>query len=617
MNFITWTFVIIAIAVSFTSLLFGFFRYFNIRRIPKARGVKKSLYWGIGALVVVYVIGLFLWVKDKDVGQNTIEVLEQLLAQGQTQKVIEKGEKEEVEMRAKLMQVQILVMKTRYRLFIEKPDRYSLYDLMQKYADTIEHEIGNLQRIGIEFLAIVDTIRALGFNEVLERYPARREILILSDRGLAELTKLKMYSVEDLEHLTRIVQSYNESNYVNALDEIDRWRNALEDRQYDLIRFRLKAVDMPYFAHKLRTLRWINYTPPRFAKDDNIVVEARIRKDLALLRENGFLGIVIGFAVNSRDINIPKIAQETGLKGCVLGIRDITNASEKEYAFGVRQYVDAYFIDNFSKHPRSEYGLLIEATASLRRRTGKPISITNAYWDYIIKARTRYGDIADPLNEDLMSMQDWVFVELPRPPVDVRELVMMDSRFHGFAQRERQIVMYRRIPVPSRGDNFDEEGQRDYYQNMIEETDLLFVFCEAFDQNTSSTGLFTSDRKPKRVIEYLTKPEIVFTSRTWYGDLHLMKGKVLNISDPRDYKILTYIKVGDTWWSKPYNAHPTVPINEDFSWQVPIITGGFDYNCTQVKVYLVRKEYDPRYRSRPDSSDAIATVQITRVEKEP
>ena len=294
-----------------------------------------------------------------------------------------------------------------------------------------------------------------------------------------------------------------------------------------------------------------------------------------------------------------------------MGIGDSLDASAKEYAFSVRNYVDAYSISL----KRQSDDQLSEATSILRRRTGKPISITATYRAYFVESRTPYGEIVDALNEELIAIQDWIFVGTTYAG-NVRELVEMDSRFHGFPQRERRVVMYRRIPVPWSELESYEETQKNSYQTLIEETDVVFVFNEAFDQDTSSSyGLFTWNRKPKKVIEYLTKPQIVFTNRTWHGDLHLMKGKVLNCSNPKDYKIFTQITVGGRWWNKPYDAYPTVPIEEDFSWQVPIITGGIDERCTEVKVYLVKSEYDPRYKSWLKSSDMIATSRIIREER--
>ena len=69
MNFVTWTFTIIGIAVSFIPMLFGFFQYLNKRGSPKASVIKKAIYWGVGTLAILYVIGLFVWVEpDKDTG---------------------------------------------------------------------------------------------------------------------------------------------------------------------------------------------------------------------------------------------------------------------------------------------------------------------------------------------------------------------------------------------------------------------------------------------------------------------------------------------------------------------------------------------------------------------
>ena len=62
MNFLTWTFAIIGIGVSFIPLLFSLFQYFNKRGSPKTRVVKKSFTWGLTTLFILYMLGLVFWV---------------------------------------------------------------------------------------------------------------------------------------------------------------------------------------------------------------------------------------------------------------------------------------------------------------------------------------------------------------------------------------------------------------------------------------------------------------------------------------------------------------------------------------------------------------------------
>ncbi len=66
-----------------------------------------------------------------------------------------------------------------------------------------------------------------------------------------------------------------------------------------------------------------------------------------------------------------------------------------------------------------------------------------------------------------------------------------------------------------------------------------------------------------------------------------------SVEDPTRYAIATYIKVSGGWWTKPYWAYPTVPIDEDGYFFVDITTGGHDQNATEIVAYLVPEGYSP------------------------
>jgi hypothetical protein len=86
-----------------------------------------------------------------------------------------------------------------------------------------------------------------------------------------------------------------------------------------------------------------------------------------------------------------------------------------------------------------------------------------------------------------------------------------------------------------------------------------------------------------------TAPHIEITSVSPYGDLNgTVAGRVCGVR-PADVLVAVYIKVAGTWWSKPYaDWRRRVRVWPDGTWgPVPIVTGGSDYQATEVRVYLV------------------------------
>lgn len=71
-----------------------------------------------------------------------------------------------------------------------------------------------------------------------------------------------------------------------------------------------------------------------------------------------------------------------------------------------------------------------------------------------------------------------------------------------------------------------------------------------------------------------------------------LTGRVCGVFS-KDKKILTYIKVGDSWWVKPYQNAPTVAVNLDGSFSVDYTTGGTDHLATEIKLYLLPADADP------------------------
>ncbi len=65
------------------------------------------------------------------------------------------------------------------------------------------------------------------------------------------------------------------------------------------------------------------------------------------------------------------------------------------------------------------------------------------------------------------------------------------------------------------------------------------------------------------------------------------------VPDPENYAVATYIKVSGGWWTKPYWAYPTVPLDQYGNFAVDITTGGNDPSATEIVTYLVPHDYIP------------------------
>lgn len=68
-----------------------------------------------------------------------------------------------------------------------------------------------------------------------------------------------------------------------------------------------------------------------------------------------------------------------------------------------------------------------------------------------------------------------------------------------------------------------------------------------------------------------------------YGTINGLVGG----SSPEQYKIAIVDDVFDSYWSKPYDTQPTVPVNPDGSFQAFFITGGQDACAERIYLFLV------------------------------
>lgn len=106
---------------------------------------------------------------------------------------------------------------------------------------------------------------------------------------------------------------------------------------------------------------------------------------------------------------------------------------------------------------------------------------------------------------------------------------------------------------------------------------------------------FTSDTTPHNPEIPLTCGSSDFsfqyTSIPAIGSYDNVKGKTCGIVN-LDYNIVLFIKVGETWWVKPYQDYPYTTIARDGSWEVDYTTGGIDQQATILRAYLLPRGVD-------------------------
>jgi len=264
-------------------------------------------------------------------------------------------------------------------------------------------------------------------------------------------------------------------------------------------------------------LCWIAYSPTHFDPTTTPVQwpsEKDVREDLFVLRSAGFNGLLTyGSSYASRDasgqmLDIPKLAQEAGFEGMIVGVWDPTDENELQAAEQASLYpiVAGYCVGNEGLDVRYDLETLVSAMHRLRRTTGKPVSTTEEVHDYYE-------------NSPLWAISDWIFPNAhpyfsghrdPREAVEWTEAV-----FETLDSVSDKPLIFKEVGLPSGGDtDLSEANQAQYYQ-LLRETDVTYVVFEAFDAPWKHLGqpkpdgtypwpdpephwgIFTSDRMPK------------------------------------------------------------------------------------------------------------------------
>lgn len=253
------------------------------------------------------------------------------------------------------------------------------------------------------------------------------------------------------------------------------------------------------WKEKVSGIVWVAYSPP--AADPNEGIEASldsIRDDLAVLHEAGFTGLVTYSSSGVLGRDLPVLAQSQGFEGLIMGIWDPLNEEEVAAAEIAAEFsiVMGFCIGNEGLHKRYEMSDLFEVIQNLRKTTGKPATTTEELEDY--------------LDEDLLNLGDWIFPNVHpyfhsqlEPDMAVE---WTQGAYDDFKRRTDRFVIFKEVGLPTEGDlegKLSEENQDKYYQEL-ENTNVQFIYFEAFDQPWKTHlpvephwGIFFSDRSPK------------------------------------------------------------------------------------------------------------------------
>lgn len=256
---------------------------------------------------------------------------------------------------------------------------------------------------------------------------------------------------------------------------------------------------------ELFSLCWVAYSPTNFDPNQGTYpLEESIRQDLEVLFAAGFTGLVTYGANGTLGSTVPRVAQEIGFNGLIVGIWDPASRSEREQAVAAANYqvTVGYVVGNEGLDVRYDLSTLQSAMDELRRATGRPVATTE-----------EIGDYSDPT---LLALSDWVFPNshpFYAGRIDPGQAVAWTEQvFADLLKRADRPVMFKEVGLPTGGDprgRMNEAVQAEYYR-QLRETNVQFVYFEAFDQPWKTEpsiepfwGLFQADRTPKEAVQYV------------------------------------------------------------------------------------------------------------------
>ncbi len=268
------------------------------------------------------------------------------------------------------------------------------------------------------------------------------------------------------------------------------------------------------FEEKLRSLRWVTYTPSHFNPSSTppvIPSDEDLRTDLRTLRPH-FDGIIT-YGLDMTLERVPVLAKEEGFKGCIAGVWNIKSDLELAAAttLAVRGIIDAICVGNegimFGWYSWED---LQAAMNKLRSVTNIPLTTSEAIHLYSDKR--------------LLEMQ---FLLVNLHPIwygksNLEDAVSwVNEQAIALVKASSKPLLIKETGFPT-CTPWNETIQADFYQQLkrtlpqSKDSAYSFAYFEAFDQYWavemlngtdigSSLGLFTKDRNAKEVIGTLSR----------------------------------------------------------------------------------------------------------------
>ena len=265
---------------------------------------------------------------------------------------------------------------------------------------------------------------------------------------------------------------------------------------------------------------WIAYTPTVFNPMKNPIImpsEEDVRKDLEVLRQHGFEGIV---TYSSNFINpdtkevldIPKLAKEAGFSKMIVGVWDLEDEDELQAAesFSNNEIVVGYIIGNEGLDVRYNLETLSKVITRFKKNTGKLVSTTEQAHDYYENSPLwQLGDFIS------MNVHPY-FANIKEPEKAVEWTLQIYNNLLPIANKNNKILLFKEVGLPSSdgSGNVSEIKQARYY-DLLNKYNINYIVFEAFDmtwkhlpkyQETGIDpephwGVFRSDRSNKKAVK--------------------------------------------------------------------------------------------------------------------
>ena len=254
----------------------------------------------------------------------------------------------------------------------------------------------------------------------------------------------------------------------------------------------------------------VAYHPRDYAPKDaeSVVSVHQVQKDLGLLKETGFRGLVT-YASSGVLGSVPQIARQMGFDGTiVMGIWDPDSNEEWENAVSQSSFVDGYCLGNEGLGVRYDTDLLGQKMAELRRATNKPVTTSEPIDSYLV----------GPYRKWLLANSDWLFplahpvwAAQPDPENAINWIV---ARHDFLVGTTGQTVILKEVGIPTKGImGYHENSQLAFFE-LLEGSGMDYFYFEAFDQPWKRTekryleaeahwGLYKEDGTPKQVVHWL------------------------------------------------------------------------------------------------------------------